>query len=147
MSNYAPITLQIVDENGQSLINLAVPFCFEIDVKQIMECAFVITQTSTAPDPFLYTLEYYGYSEAPQFPGYLGYEIESICGRPTNKQFYWSLAVNGVLTSTGADTTLPGPGSTVLWKYTPIPANPDELAARTRVVQSRRASRTAANAS
>jgi Domain of unknown function (DUF4430) len=141
MSDYSPITLQIVDENASKLIDLPVPFRFEIDVKQVMEAAFVLTQTAAAPDPFLYTVGYYGYSESAQFPGYLGYEIESICGKANNNQFYWALSINGVASSTGADTAYPGPGSTVIWQYTPIPANLEGLTARAKVVQSRRASR------
>ncbi len=84
MPSYAPFTLQIVDETGKELFNQAVPFEWELDVKQIMERAFVLAQTTAAPDPFVYTVEYYGYSEAAQFPGYLGYEIESICGKSNN---------------------------------------------------------------
>jgi hypothetical protein len=147
MANYAPITLQIVDENGRKLIpDLSLPFSIGINVKQTMECAFVLSQTAAAPDPFLYTVEYYGYSEIALFPGYLGYEIESIGTKsiglkPTNNQFYWKLAVNGMASLTGADTTFPGPGSTVLWTYTRIPADSADLPPRTNVVQSRRASR------
>jgi uncharacterized protein DUF4430 len=142
MPDYAPIALQIVDENGLKLIELSVPFRLEIDVKQVMEAAFVLNQTAATPDPFLYIVEYYGYSESAQFPGYLGYEIESICGKANNSQFYWALSINGVVSSTGADTAYPGPGSTVLWQYTPV--HPEALTARAKVVQSRRASRAAA---
>src|SRR5580700_1167597 len=150
MSDYAPITLQVVDETGKMLVNLTVPFSLGMDVKQIMEAAFVVAQTPAIADPFLYTVEFYGYSENPKFPGYLGYEIESIgltpTGlKPTNDQYYWKLSVNGIDSQTGADTTLPAPGSTVLWTYTPVPANPSQLPPRTKVVQSRRASRAAAN--
>ena len=141
MPDYAPIALQIVDENAAKLIDLSVPFRLEIDVKEVMEAAFVLNQTAAAPDPFLYVVEYYGYSENPQFPGYLGYEIESICGKANNSQFYWSLSTNGVVSLTGADTAYPGPGSTVLWEYTPV--KPEALTPRGKVIQSRRASRAA----
>lgn len=143
MPSYAPFTLRIVDETGKELFNQTVPFEWELDVKQIMERAFVLAQTTTTPDPFLYTVEYYGYSEAAQFPGYLGYEIESICGKSNNRQFYWALLINGVPSSEGADSMQPGPGSTVLWQFSPIPANQQELAPRTRAVHLRRAARVA----
>lgn len=143
MPEFEPVTLQVIDENGQTIVDVAVPFSFEIDVIQIMEKAFVLSQTGQNPDPFLYTVEYYGYSEAAQYPGYLGYEIESILGKPTNQQLYWALSVNGISSTTGADTTLPSPGSKVTWTYTPIPQNPANLTARTRVVHSRRLERVA----
>jgi len=146
MSSYAPIILQVVDDKGQELFNQSVPFEMEIDVEQVMERAFVLAQTSAAPDPLQYTEQYYGYSKAAQFPGYLGYEVESIGKYPNNQQFYWALSINGVLSSEGADSIQPGPGSAVLWRYTPIPANPQELPARTRVIHSRRAARAALNA-
>jgi hypothetical protein len=146
MPEYAPITLQIVDENGQRLIDLAVPFHLEMDVKQVMEAAFVLMQTATSPDPFLYVVEYYGYSEATQFPGYLGYEIESICGKASNNDFFWKLSINGIPSQAGADTANPGPGSTVLWEYTPVSANQGAVTARSKVVQSRRAARAASKA-
>ena len=143
MSNYAPITLQVLDEQGQELVKQSVPFESELDVREIMERAFVLSQTAATPDPFTYDLQYYGYSAAAQYPGYLGYEIESLCGKPNDQQFYWALMVNGVLSSEGADSMQPGPGSTVLWQYTPVPANPQQLAARTRIVHARRAERAA----
>jgi hypothetical protein len=143
MTDYMPFTLRIVDDQGQELFSLSVPFEAELDVRGIMERAFILSQTTASPDPFLYDLQYYGYSEMAQFPGYLGYEVESICGKPNNQQFYWALSINGVLSPEGADSMQPGPGSTVLWAYTPVPANPQELPARTREVHARRASRAA----
>jgi hypothetical protein len=143
MADYKPFTLRIVDDKGQELFSQAVPFEAELDVRGIMERAFVLSQTAALPDPFLYDLQYYGYSEAAQFPGYLGYEVESICGKPNNQQFYWALSINAVLSPEGADSMQPGPGSTVLWAYTPVPANPQQLLARTREIHARRATRSA----
>ena len=143
MSSYAPITLRVVDDKGQVLFAQLVPFEWELDVKQIMERAFVLAQTTATPDPFLFTVGYFGYSEAARFPGYLGYEIESICGKSTNQQFYWALLINGVLSSEGADSMQPGPGSTVVWQYTPVPAGSQGLAERTMAIHSRRAARAA----
>jgi hypothetical protein len=143
MADYMPFTLRIVDDQGQELFSQSVPFEAEIDVRGIMERAFVISQTEAAPDPFLFDLQYYGYSEVGQFPGYLGYEVESICGKPNDQKFYWALSIDDVLSPEGADSMQPGPGSTVLWTYTPVPANPQQLPARTREVHARRASRAA----
>jgi len=141
MADYAPFTLQIVDEQGKQLFCQSVPFEAELDVRGIMERAFVLSQTAAAPDPFFYDLQYFGYSESAQFPGYLGYEVESICGKVNNQQFFWALSINGTLAQEGADSMQPGPGSTVLWTYAPIPASPQQLPARTREVHARRARR------
>src|SRR5580700_11930267 len=143
MPNHAPIILQIIDETGQPIHkDLSVPFCIGMSVKQIMEHAFILAQTSNMPDPFLYTIEYYGYSEVAQFPGYLGYEIESIgtaaSMKPNNHLYYWELLINGLPSQAGADTTFPGPGSTVRWEYTTIPSNSAALSPRAKVVHSRR---------
>jgi hypothetical protein len=144
------IAIQAIDDNGNSIFSYSVPFVMGISVKQVMETAFVFNQLPPPDtDPFLYTAEYYGYSEDPQFPGYLGYEIEGIGNKtigilPTNNQYYWNLSINNQDSKTGAETAYPVPGSTVLWKYVAIPANPQDLTARTRVIHSRRAARATA---
>jgi hypothetical protein len=143
MADYQPFTLRIVDDQGKELFSQSVPFEAELDVRGIMERAFVISQTPAKPDPFYYDLQYYGYSQSAQFPGYLGYEVESICGKPNDQQHYWALSINNTLSPEGADSMQPGPGSAVVWTYTPIPANPQQLPARTREVHERRASKAA----
>jgi len=72
MADYLPFTLRIVDEQGQERFSQSVPFEAELAVRGIMERAFVLGQTTATPDPFDYDLQYYGYSQAAQFPGYLG---------------------------------------------------------------------------
>jgi hypothetical protein len=141
MPQYAPITIRAVDDQDHELFSYAVPFEFELSVKQVMERAFVIGQTAGTADPFMYTVEYFGYSESAQFPGYLGYEIESIAQFQSNGQFYWSLLVNDVSSSSGADTTYPGPGATVLWKYTAVPTAAHEAPGRAGVVHKLRTAR------
>lgn len=141
MSDFAPIKLQIIDNNEQCLFEQVVPFRFEINARQVMEFAFVLAQTSTTPDPLLFTVEYFGYSESSQFPGYLGYEIMSIANLPNNDQFYWDLLVNNVSSSTGADTTFPAPGATVRWRYTPVPGAQAAVTPRARAVLARRTAR------
>jgi hypothetical protein len=141
MPEYAPITIRAIDDKNQELFSYTIPFEIELNVQQVMERAFVIGQTAEKPDPFLYTLEYFGYSESAQFPGYLGYEIESIAQLQSNDQFFWDLLVNDVPSSSGADTTYPSPGATVLWKYTALPAGAHEVPGRVGVVHKRRSAR------
>jgi hypothetical protein len=144
------IAIQAFDAKGNSIFSYSVPFTMGISVKQVMESAFVLNQLPPPDaDPFLYTAEYYGYSEDPQFPGYLGYEIEGIGNKkigilPSNNASYWKLSINNQDSKTGAETAYPGPGSTVVWRYVAIPSNPQDLTARTRIIHSRRAARTAA---
>lgn len=147
MPHYAPILLRIVDEQGQELFRQTVPFEFELDVKEVMERAFILAQTPANPDPLVYGVQFYGYSESAQYPGYLGYEIESIQGKPNNQQFYWELKINGVASLEGADSMQPGPGSEVLWEYTPIAARQQQITGRVQVVHARRSKRASATAS
>ena len=114
MPDYAPITLRAVDDKGNLLFEYVVPFEFGISAKQLLERAFVLGQAAGKADPFLYTIEYFGYSESAQFPGYLGYEIESISRLPNNGQYFWDLMLDGVSSTSGADTTFPNPGGTIL---------------------------------
>jgi hypothetical protein len=141
MPNFSPLTLSAVDNQNNTLFQYSVPYQFEITARQALEYAFVLAQTSSQPDPFVFTLQYYGYSESPQFPGYLGYEIESIGQLLNNNAFYWDLVINGVSSSQGADTTYPGPGSTVVWQYTPVPQASAALNQRAAAIQGRRAQR------
>lgn len=143
MSDYAPITLLVVDNQERERFRASVPFEWELDVKSVMERAFVLSQTASDPDPLVYTMEYYGYSEVTQYPGYLGYEVESIFGLASNAQSYWQLLIDGVPSPEGADSMQPGPGSTVLWQFTPVPTDAQKLAARAGLVHARRAKRLA----
>lgn len=142
MAEYKPITLRIIDKHGKECFAQSIPFESEIDVRGVMERAFVLSQTAEHPDPFTYDLQYYGYSGVSQFPGYLGYEVESICGQPNDGEYFWALKINDVLSQEGADSIQPGPGSTVLWIYTPI-AKMGELSERAQAIHERRARRKA----
>src|SRR5580693_5908353 len=141
MNDFSPIALSVVDEKGAVLFQFSVPFGFGMTARQVLEQAFVLGQTAAKPDPFVYTLQFFGYSESAQFPGYLGYEIESIGGLMNNSQFFWDLLIDGVSSSSGADTTFPNPGGTITWQYTAIPAPPAVIATRSDVLHSRRAAR------
>src|SRR5579864_8992487 len=141
------IKISAIDNNGASIFNYSVPFTFGISVKRVMETAFVLNQQPQPnADPFLYTIEYYGYSEDAQFPGYLGYEIEGIGNKtigilPSNSQFYWELEINGQPSQVGADTARPTPGAAVVWRYLAIPPNANSLTPRMQVIHSRRRAR------
>lgn len=145
MNNFEPITLKIVDETGNQIFQQSVPFEVEMDVRTVMERAFILQQSSSTPDPLVYQIQYYGYSEFAGHPGYLGYEIESIHGKPSNSNYFWKLIIDGITSEEGADSMRPAPGSTVLWEYKSI-ADETQLTARTQVVHARRAARSQATA-
>lgn len=137
MAAFAPITLQVMDHNGNILFKSIVPYEFEITAHQVLERAFVIEQNSSLPDPFIFTQRYYGYSQVAEYPGYLGYEIESICGYANETNFYWDLIVDGVSSSIGADSTYPNPGGSVSWQYTGV-TEANALSARAAILTKRR---------
>jgi hypothetical protein len=137
-----PITIEAYDSNGNKIFSYEVDFDWEINVEQILERAFVEQQSAEKPDPFTYTVEYYGYSQSAEFPGYLGYELESIGGLNTGSDFYWSLLVNSQPSPAGIDTTFPNPGSTVTLRYTAIgAATSHATGSRLKAIQGRRAAR------
>lgn len=141
------IVLRAVDDKGNVLFEYGVPFAVGRTVKQFMEEAFVLNQEAQPnADPFLYILEYYGYSEAPQFPGYLGYEVEGIGLKstgilPSNDQYYWELKINDQPANAGADSLCPGPDSIVVWEYKDISASATRVPARTELIRARRLAR------
>jgi len=139
MPGYAPYTLRVIDEQGQEMFRETVPFEAELDVRGILERAFIIGQAPNRPDPLVYQLQYYGYSESLQFPGYLGYEVERFWSKASNDQFYWELKINGVAAQDGADSMQPLPGSDVTWVYTPTGAATDRLSGRAKIIHARRA--------
>jgi hypothetical protein len=142
MSDFSPITVNAVDNQNNTLFTYTVPFRFEMTAREVLESAFMLEQNSTQPDPFVFTLEYFGYSQSQQFPGYLGYEIESIGQFANSASFYWDLLIDGQPSSHGADTTFPGPGSTVTWQYTAVAPPSSAVSPRAAAIQSRRAQRT-----
>jgi hypothetical protein len=138
----APITIEAYDNNGQQLFSYEVAFDWEINVEQLLERAFAQQQSAATPDPFTYTVAYYGYSQSADFPGYLGYELESIGSLSSSSDFYWSLSINDQPSPSGIDTTFPNPGSTVTFRYTPsATATSHEAGRRLKEMQPRRAAR------
>jgi hypothetical protein len=141
-TSVSPITIEAYDNTGSKIFSYQVEFSWEINVEEILERAFAANQTASKADPFTYTVGYFGYSQTAAFPGYLGYEVESINSFASNASFYWNLAVNGINSSTGIDTTFPNPGATVTLRYTAIDAPTTPAASsRTKAIQERRASR------
>jgi hypothetical protein len=135
-----PITLQAIDNEGNVLFRHSVPFSSGVSVRQLLEQAFIEAQSVQDADPFVFTLEFYGYSESAQFPGYLGYEIESIGKFANGGEFFWDLMVEDISVPSGADTTFPAPGAVVTWKYTAIVAAAAS-SKRAAAVNNRRAAR------
>ncbi len=143
MANGAsPVTIEAFDDNNNQLFSYQVPFTWQVTVQELLEQAYILNQTAAQPDPFLYTLEYFGYSQSAQFPGFLGYELESINGLQTGGNFYWSLSVNGNLSPSGIDTTYPNPGATVTLQFTNFSTAPAHAATqRARTIQDLRLQR------
>jgi hypothetical protein len=142
MKTLAGVTFKIQDERGKVIFTKDVPFEFEMNVIQLMERAFVLAQTVKTPDPFQYTLQYYGYSKTPGFPGYLGYEIEQVNGLPpvdAQSDYYWALWIDNQLCLEGAGTIRPDFGSTVSLRYTKIKGGAANLPARTSAILARKA--------
>jgi hypothetical protein len=83
-----------------------------------MEQAFLISQSGSTPDPFEYTVTYYGQSQSGF--GFLGYEVDSLCHLANNAQSYWELYINNVPSQSGEDSTFPPAGATISWVYTAI---------------------------
>lgn len=147
MADFTPIDLSIIDNNGNTLFSASVPFNAGMTARNVLEQAFIGAQTAATPDPVDYTLEFFGYSENPQYPGFLGYEIDSLAGLPGNAQFYWELLIGGVMSQTGADTTFPAPGASVTWQYVAIGPALQAASPRAELLHGRREARRASRAS
>jgi len=122
----------------------------ELNARQLLEVAFVQLQSDSELDPFLYEIEYYGYSQpVTGFTSYLGYEIESIGGYVNgDSDNYWMLYVNGAAATVGIDSYLVQPNDEIALQYINFGAVTDKAAAsRLQQINARRASRTAQRAS
>jgi hypothetical protein len=118
----------------------------EVSARELMEETFVQMQSSQTPDPFLYTIEYYGYSQ--DGFGYLGYEVERINGveNGTNDN-YWILYINGSFASVGMDSYLVKPNDQIEFQYINFgTVTEPTTAARLQSIQTLRAGRAAARA-
>ena len=129
MPQPAPVDLSIIDADGGAIFSCSVPFERGMSGRGVLEQAFVESQSATKADPFAVTFAFYGYSQSAQYPGYLGYEVESFGGDsknmlPTNDQFYWELFIDGQVATVGADLTRPNPGGSIRWTYVAVDASP-----------------------
>jgi Domain of unknown function (DUF4430) len=118
----------------------------QVNARHLLEETFVQLQTADAPDPFLYEIEYYGYSQGGF--GYLGYEVEAIAGYENGvDDNYWVLWVNDEPATVGIDSYMVQPGDAVQLVYQNFAAVAKTPAAeRMKHVHERRTSRAAMRA-
>lgn len=143
MSGLGNIHVEALDLNGASIFKYDAPPGSGVTARELLEASFVGLQRTDLRDPFVFTLEFFGYSTDPQFPGYLGYEVESI-GRPggtplsNSTENYWELLMNGQQATEGADALRPLPGSRVTWQFTSMQSQLAGSSVRAKLVKARR---------
>lgn len=109
MADFALITRRAADNQNNRLSKVSVPFRPEINARQALEPAFILGQTPQSASLFAFAPQTYCGSGSQQFPGYPGYEIESIGGFAVNDQFDWQVTVDGVSSLFhGAIFSIPG---------------------------------------
>jgi Domain of unknown function (DUF4430) len=133
------VVLEALDSSGRTIFKFVVPAGLRLNVRSILEHAFVENQTSAAPEPFRYRLEYFGFSKTAAFHGHLGYELESIGELKSGPSAYWSFSINGRASDQGIDATYPVSGDRVTFQY--VTSNGTGRNARETVIMSRRAAR------
>lgn len=109
----------------------------ELNVRELIEAAFVQLQSPQTPDPFNFTIEYYGYDYYQGNTSYLGYFIESINQYVTNPNNFWDLYVNGSTSSVGMDSYLVQANDQIELKWVTSGA-PEGIGARIQRVKARR---------
>jgi hypothetical protein len=124
------------------LATQAVNLQTEMNVRELMEATFVLLQTAQNPDPFKFTLEYYGYDYFQGVTNYLGYFIVSIGTYASTANGYWDLYVNGQASTVGIDTYLVQPNDKIELKWITTPPTPTTMAARMHQAKARRAQTT-----
>jgi hypothetical protein len=87
-------------------------------VRELIEAAFVQLQSPAAPDPFIFTIDYFGYDYFQSNTGYLGYFIVSIGLKggqtyASSAASYWDLLVNNTPSALGMDSRLVAAGDQV----------------------------------
>jgi len=122
-----PISLKMLDADGASIFQGKVDFTPGMTARDALEQAFIENQSSESADPFAVSFAFFGYSYAAQYPGYLGYEVEGFGVDMkhllvNNDGFYWELYIDDQVAQVGADLTLPQPGGSLTWRYTPVAA-------------------------
>jgi uncharacterized protein DUF4430 len=117
----------------------AVALQAELTARELVEAVFVQLQTDQNPDPFKFTISYYGYDHYQGVTSYLGYFIVSINQYVTGATNYWDLYVNGKASMVGMDSYLVQPNDQIELKWITVPASGQGVAARVQRVQARRA--------
>jgi hypothetical protein len=110
----------------------------ELTVRELVEAVFVQLQTAKNPDPFKFTIDYFGYDHYQGVTSYLGYFIVSINNYVTGANNYWDLYVNGAASLVGMDSYLVQPNDRIELKWITIPANAPGVSHQVQRVQARR---------
>jgi hypothetical protein len=110
----------------------------EITARELVEATFVQLQTNQNPDPFKFTIDYFGYDHYQGVTSYLGYFIVSIDQFATGPNNYWDLYTNGKPSQVGMDSYLVQPNDQIELKWITIPASGNGVGARVQRVQARR---------
>jgi hypothetical protein len=113
----------------------------ELTVRELVERMFVQLQTDQTPDPFKFTVDYFGYDHYQGVTSYLGYFIVSINQFVSGPTAYWDLYVNGKPSQVGMDSYLVQPNDNVELKWISVPTSTTGVGARIQHVQSRRVTR------
>jgi hypothetical protein len=139
LSEPVVVVIEALESSGKTIFKHTVPAGLRLSVRSLLEHAFVESQTSASPEPFRFSLEYFGFSKTAAFHGYLGYELESIGELRSEPAAYWSFSLNGRPSDRGIDSTYPGPGDRVTFQY--VTTAGTGRTAREAVIISRRAAR------
>jgi hypothetical protein len=110
----------------------------ELTARELVERTFVQLQTDQTPDPFKFTVDYFGYDHYQGVTSYLGYFIVSIDKFVSGPAAYWDLYVNGTPSQVGMDSYLVQPNDNVELKWISVPTTTQGVGARVQRAQSRR---------
>lgn len=110
----------------------------EVTARELIEAAFVQLQTDASPDPFKFTIDYFGYDHFQGVSSYLGYFIVSINQYASGLNNYWDLFVNNNPSPLGMDSYLVQPNDLIELKWMPSTAAAKGVGARIQAVRMRR---------
>jgi hypothetical protein len=102
----------------------------EVNVRQLIEMAFVQLQSGNLLDPFRFTIDYFGYDYFEGNTSYLGYGIVGINDYVSNDQNYWELCIGGRPSKKGMDSYFVRANDDVELKWLPVSAGTESAAAR-----------------
>ncbi|SRR5258708_31531560 len=81
----------------------------EVTARELVEATFIQLQTDKNPDPFKFTIDYFGYDHYQGVTSYLGYFNVSVNQFVTDANNYWDLYVDGKPSQVGTDSYLVQP--------------------------------------